>query len=74
MIKKKTLPTDGFVRQEDNPGSIVNVDKNGLQAYKLKREAEKRKEKVVCENHERDILVEKKGGIWKITAWMKLTA
>jgi hypothetical protein len=44
MIKKKTLPTDGFVRQEDNPGSIVNVDKNGLQAYKLKREAEKRKE------------------------------
>lgn len=44
MIKKKTLPTDGFVRQEDNPGAIVNVDKNGLQAYKLKREAEKRKE------------------------------
>ena len=44
MIRKKTLPTDGFVRQEDNPGSIVNVDKSGLQAYKLKREAEKRKE------------------------------
>lgn len=40
----KVLPTDGFVRQEDNPGAIVNVDKNGLQAYKLRREADKRKE------------------------------
>jgi len=44
MMKKKLLPTDGFVRQEDNLGAIVNVDKSGLQAYKLKREAEKRKE------------------------------
>ena len=42
--KTKILPTDGFVRQEDNPGAIINVDKNGLQAYKLRREAEKRKE------------------------------
>ena len=42
--KVKVLPTDGFVRQEDNPGAIVNIDKNGLQAYKLRREAEKRKE------------------------------
>ena len=42
--KVKILPTDGFVRQEDNPGAIINVDKNGLQAYKLRREAEKRKE------------------------------
>ena len=40
----KILPTDGFVRQKDNPGAIINVDKNGLQAYKLRREAEKRKE------------------------------
>jgi hypothetical protein len=32
------------VRQEDNPGAIVNVDKSGLQAYKLRREAEKRKD------------------------------
>jgi hypothetical protein len=40
----KTLPTDGFVRQEDNPGAIINVDKNNLQAYKLRRETEKRKE------------------------------
>lgn len=44
MIEKKELPTDGFVRQKDNPGAIINVDKNGLEAYKLKREAEKRKE------------------------------
>jgi len=44
MMKKKLLPTDGFVRQEDNLGAIVNVDNSGLQAYKLKREAEKRKE------------------------------
>ena len=42
--KVKVLPTDGFVRQEDNPGAIVNIDKHGLQAYKLRREAEKRKE------------------------------
>jgi hypothetical protein len=42
--KVKILPTDGFVRQEDNPGAIVNVDKHGLQAYKLRREADKRKE------------------------------
>jgi len=40
----KILPTDGFVRQEDNPGAIINVDKGSLQAYKLRREAEKRKE------------------------------
>jgi hypothetical protein len=39
-----TLPTDGFVRQLDNGGAIVNVDKNALQAYKLRREAEKRKD------------------------------
>jgi hypothetical protein len=32
------------VRQEDNPGAIINVDKSSLQAYKLRREAEKRKE------------------------------
>jgi hypothetical protein len=32
------------VRQEDNPGAIINVDKNNLQAYKLRRETEKRKE------------------------------
>ena len=42
--KVKILPTDGFVRQVDNPGAIVNVDKYGLQAYKLRREADKRKE------------------------------
>ena len=43
-MSSKTLPTDGFVRQEDNPGAIINVDKSSLQAYKLRREAEKRKE------------------------------
>jgi hypothetical protein len=43
-MTSKTLPTDGFVRQEDNPGAIINVDKNNLQAYKLRRETEKRKE------------------------------
>lgn len=40
----KTLPTDGFVRQEDNLGAIINVDRSSLQAYKLRRETEKRKE------------------------------
>jgi len=43
-MNDKKLPTDGFVRQEDNPGAIINVDKHGLQAYKLRRETEKRKE------------------------------
>ena len=32
------------MRQEDNPGSIINIDKNALYAYKLKREKEQGKE------------------------------
>lgn len=32
------------MRQEDNSGAIVNVDKNALHAYKLKREREQSKE------------------------------
>jgi hypothetical protein len=38
----KVLPTDGFLR--DDSGAIINVDNNKLQAYKLRREAENRKE------------------------------
>ena len=56
--KIKILPTDGFVRQEDNPGAIINVDKNGLKAYKLRREADKRKENDI--NMLRDELAEVK--------------
>jgi hypothetical protein len=44
MKNVKILPTDGFMRQEDNSGAIVNVDKNALHAYKLKREREQSKE------------------------------
>ena len=38
------LPTEGFLRQKDNPGAVVNVDNSALQAYKLRRKAEMRKE------------------------------
>lgn len=38
------LPTEGFLRQDDNPGAVVNVDNSALQAYKLRRKTEMRKE------------------------------
>jgi DNA-binding transcriptional regulator YhcF (GntR family) len=38
------LPTEGFLRQDDNPGAVVNVDNSALQAYKLRRKTETRKE------------------------------
>lgn len=38
----KVLPTDGFMR--DSSGAIINVDNNKLNAYKLRREIENRKE------------------------------
>jgi hypothetical protein len=44
MSQPKILPTDGFMRQPDNPGSIVNVDKRSLGAYKLKREKQLQEE------------------------------
>jgi hypothetical protein len=37
------LPTDGFMRQENNPGAVINVDNSALAAYKKKKEAELRK-------------------------------
>ena len=37
------IPIDGFKRRSDNQGAIINVDKNGLQAYKLRREKETNK-------------------------------
>jgi hypothetical protein len=44
MTQPRIIPTDGFMRQQDNPGAIVNVDKKSLNAYKLKREREKQEE------------------------------
>jgi len=35
-----TKTTDGFVRQEDNPGSVKNTDSRGLKAYKRRKERE----------------------------------
>lgn len=31
---------DGFARQQDNPGSVVNTDKRGLDAYKKRKQRE----------------------------------
>lgn len=36
----KILPTDGFLRSESNPGAIINVDNEALQAYKVRRSRE----------------------------------
>lgn len=40
MAETKILPVDGFLRQQENPGAIINVDNNGLKAYKQRRQAE----------------------------------
>ena len=32
------MKTKDFVRQESNPGAILNVDNSGLQAYRRQRE------------------------------------
>ena len=42
-MEKKILPVDGFLRSEVNPGAIVNTDTKALQAYKMQREIERRK-------------------------------
>jgi hypothetical protein len=41
--ENNVLPTDGFMRQENNPGAVINVDNSALVAYKKKKEAELRK-------------------------------
>ena len=43
----KILPTDGFLRSESNPGAIINVDNEALQAYKLRRSREVSKQKEI---------------------------
>lgn len=40
MVETKILPVDGFLRQPENPGAIINVDNNGLKAYKQRRQVE----------------------------------
>lgn len=32
------MKTTEFIRQESNPGAILNVDNSGLEAYKRQRE------------------------------------
>lgn len=34
--------TDGFVRDANNQGAVINTDNGALQAYKLKKNKEKR--------------------------------
>jgi hypothetical protein len=36
---KKTK--DGFMRDMNNPGAVINTDNNALQAYKLKKQKDK---------------------------------
>ena len=43
----KIHPTEGFLRQRDNPGAVVNVDNTALQAYKQRRNLEMRKEEEI---------------------------
>lgn len=46
-MEKIVLPTDGFIRSEQNPGAIVNTDMTALQAYKRQREAARLKEQEI---------------------------
>lgn len=43
----KILPTDGFLRSDDNPAAIINVDNDALKAYKIKRERDASKDKKI---------------------------
>jgi len=36
---KKTK--DGFIRDMNNPGAVINTDNSALQAYKLKKQKDK---------------------------------
>jgi hypothetical protein len=42
-MEKRILPVDGFLRSEVNPGAIINTHTKALQAYKMQREIERRK-------------------------------
>ena len=43
MSNEIIKPTDGFLRDESS-GAIINVDSGALSAYKLRKNAESRKE------------------------------
>ena len=32
---------DGFIRDRNNPGAVINTDNSALQAYKLKKQKDK---------------------------------
>ena len=40
---------DGFVRDPDNPGAVINTDNRGLKAYKL----QKQKNRQISELHDK---------------------
>lgn len=40
---------DGFVRDSNNPGAVLNVDNAALKAYKLQKKVEKNKENEIKE-------------------------
>jgi hypothetical protein len=50
MSKKQDityLPTDGFLRSNNNPSAIINVDNSALLAYKRKRDSERSKQEEI---------------------------
>jgi hypothetical protein len=40
MINKTQIPQDSFIRQNDNPGAVLNTDSSGLAAYKKRKNRE----------------------------------
>lgn len=40
-------PVDGFLRSDKNPGALVNVDNDALQAYKRKRKRDAAKQEEI---------------------------
>jgi hypothetical protein len=37
---KNQVPSDVFMRQNDNPGAVANLDHRGLDAYKKRKQRE----------------------------------
>lgn len=68
-MEKVVLPTDGFIRSENNPGAIVNTDNRALQAYKMQKEIERRKNNEI--NTLRDEVTELKGIVSQLLEKLK---
>lgn len=58
------IPHEGFIRSNENPKAIINVDGDALKAYKLKRQTEKQKNNEI--NKLRDEVSELKDLVHKL--------